>query len=157
MGKRREGREAAVQFLYQFEVNSRAIGGLLADFWKLRSGPGKAETSARTRAFTETLVNGVTADLGEIDSMIAKFAANYDLHRIAAVDRNILRVAIFEMLRCPDVPPVVSINEAIEIAKRFGSEESSRFVNGILDRVRGELKRPSREAVAEGGEAKVLS
>jgi N utilization substance protein B len=145
MGKRREGREAAVQFLYQFEMNRRPVSGLLPDFWKLRSGAGKAELSARTRAFTEELVNGVAVHLSEIDALIGKFAANYELHRIAAVDRNVLRVGIYEMLHSPDVPPVVSINEAIEIAKKFGSEESSRFVNGILDRVRGELNRPSRD------------
>jgi N utilization substance protein B len=157
MGKRREGREAAVQFLYQFEVNRRPIDGLLIDFWKLRSGPSKAEASARTRDFTAELVNGVVAHLVEIDAVIGRLAANYDLHRIAAVDRNILRMAIYEMLHCPDVPPVVSINEAIEIAKKFGSEESSRFVNGILDRVRGELKRPSRDPVASGKKSKVSS
>ena len=73
-----------------------------------------------------------------------KFAANYELHRIATVDRNILRVAIYEMLYGEDVPPVVCINEAIEIAKKFGSEESGRFVNGILDRVKDETARPLR-------------
>ena len=145
MGKRREGREAAVQFLYQFEMNRQPVSGLLADFWKLRSGAGKAEPSARTRAFTEELVHGVTAHLAEIDALIGKFAANYELHRIAAVDRNILRLGIYEMLHSPDVPPIVTINEAIEIAKKFGSEESNRFVNGILDRVRTELNRPSRD------------
>ena len=147
MGKRREGREAAVQFLYQFEMNRRPVSGLLPDFWKLRSDHGKAEPSARTRAFTEELVNGVAGNLPEIDALIGKFAENYDLHRIAAVDRNILRLGIYEMLHSPDVPPVVTINEAIEIAKKFGSEESSRFVNGILDRVRAELNRPSRDPV----------
>jgi transcription antitermination protein NusB len=89
----------------------------------------------------------VAANLPEIDALIGKFAENYDLHRIAAVDRNILRLGIYEMLHSPDVPPVVTINEAIEIAKKFGSEESSRFVNGILDRVRAELNRPSRDPV----------
>ena len=147
MGKRREGREAAVQFLYQFEMNRRPVSGLLADFWKLRSDRGKAEPSARTRIFTEELVNGVTGNLPEIDALIGKFAENYDLHRIAAVDRNILRLGIYEMLHSPDVPPIVTINEAIEIAKKFGSEESSRFVNGILDRVRAGLNRSSRDPV----------
>ncbi len=83
----------------------------------------------------------------EIDERIKKYAANYELHRIAAVDRNILRVAIYEMLFCPDIAPVIAINEAIEIAKRFGTEKSGGFVNGILDRVKGELNRPAREAL----------
>ena len=95
------------------------------------------------------IAQGVLAHQAEIDERIRQTASNYDLHRIAAVDRNILRIAIFEMLFCPDVPPVVSINEAIEIAKRFGSDESGRFVNGVLDRIRGELKRPARAAKTE--------
>jgi N utilization substance protein B len=146
MGKRREGREAALQFLYQLDANHEKPAELFPQFWVLRRAPGKKnETSAKTRAFAEQLVEGVAAHLGDIDARIKKFAANYELHRISAVDRNILRLAIFEMLHCPEVPPVVSINEAIEIAKRFGSEESGRFINGILDRVRSEIDRPARE------------
>lgn len=146
MGKRREGREAAVQFLYQLDANQDQPDALAPHFWELRSTPGKRAGSARTRAFTEELVAGVMGHREEIDGRIKKYAANYELHRIAAVDRSILRLAIYEMLYCYDVPPVVSINEAIEIAKRFGSEESGRFVNGILDRVRNELSRSPREA-----------
>lgn len=145
MGKRREGREAAVQFLYQFDLNRRPLEESLQEFWALRCAPGKPEVPPKTRAFTEDLIKGVSAKLEAIDERIRACAANYDLHRIAVVDRNILRIAIYEMLHCNDVPPVVSINEAIEIAKRFGSEESSRFVNGILDRIRADLKRPARE------------
>jgi N utilization substance protein B len=70
------------------------------------------------------------------------------LHRISAVDRNILRLAIFEMLHCPEVPPVVSINEAIEIAKKYSTDESGKFVNGVLDRIRVGLPRPARTATA---------
>lgn len=146
MGKRREGREAAVQFLYQFDVNRQPVAELLAAFWKLRSGPGKPEATTKTKNFTEELVVGVTKNLPEIDGLISKYAANYDLHRIAVVDRNILRVGIYEMQHCTDVPPVVCINEAIEVAKKFGSEESGRFVNGILDRIRAGLPRDSRKA-----------
>ena len=146
MGKRREGREAAVQFLYQLDLNRQTPEESAAPFWDLRTAPGKEVTSAKTRAFTEQIVAGVTAHGDEIDERIKKCVANYDLHRIAPVDRNILRLAIYEMLYCPDVPPVVSINEAIEIAKRFGGDESGRFVNGILDRIRSELDRPAREA-----------
>ena len=148
MGKRREGREAAVQFLYQYDVNRRPVGEMLAEFWALRRGPGGGEPPAKTRAFTEELVRGVAEHLADIDQRIAQCTANYNLQRIATVDRNVLRVAIYEMLHSPDVPPVVAINEAIEIAKRFGSEESGRFVNGVLDRIRGELDRPAREPIA---------
>ncbi len=146
MGKRREGREAAVQFLYQLDANQEQPDALAPHFWELRAARGQQAGSAKMRAFAEELVAGVMGHREEIDGRIKKYAANYDLHRIAVVDRSILRLAIYEMLYCHDVPPVVSINEAIEIAKRYGSEESGRFVNGILDRVCSELGRSAREA-----------
>ena len=143
MGARREGREAAVQFLYQRDLNAGANTETLEAFWELRPA------NSKVRAFGMDIAQGVLSHQADIDERIRQAASNYDLHRIAAVDRNILRIAIFEMLFCPDVPPVVSINEAIEIAKRFGSDESGRFVNGVLDRIRGELKRPARAAKTE--------
>ncbi|MGB8167470.1 MAG: transcription antitermination factor NusB [Chthoniobacteraceae bacterium] len=145
MGKRREGREAAVQFLYQIDLNAGPDAAGNSEFWELRVGSDKKAASASTRVFTEQLVAGVQANAAEIDDRIKKYAANYELHRIAAVDRNILRVAIYEMLFCPDIAPVIAINEAIEIAKKFGAEKSGGFVNGILDRVKAELNRPARE------------
>jgi N utilization substance protein B len=141
MGKRREGREAAVQFLYQDDLNktdAAALAEALDQFWTLR------ESSARTREFATELIHGVLQNHEAIDEHIKRVTANYELHRIAAVDRNILRVAIYEMLYSSEVPPVVCINEAIEIAKRFGSEDSGRFVNGILDRLKEETARPLR-------------
>jgi len=141
MGKRREGREAAVQFLFQDDLNKtvpEALGEALEEFWKLR------ESTGRTREFATELIRGVFGNHEAIDERIKKVTANYELHRIAPVDRNILRVAIYEMLYTSEVPPVVCINEAIEIAKRFGSEDSGRFVNGILDRLKEEAARPLR-------------
>lgn len=138
MGKRREGREAAVQYLFQHDVGKIDNPDALDLFWQLRPA------AAKTREFGTALVRGVLANQAAIDERIRKYAANYELHRIAAVDRNILRLAIYEMIFANDTPPVVAINEAIEIAKRFGSEESSRFVNGILDRVKSEITRPLR-------------
>lgn len=149
MGKRREGREAAVQFLYQIDLHGGAGAPVdAAAFWTLRGAgsPGAKPAPEKTRAFAGELVAGVQAHAEEIDATIRRFAANYELHRIAAVDRNILRVAIYEMLHCPDIAPVIAINEAIEIAKRFGTEKSGAFVNGILDRVKAELNRPARTA-----------
>lgn len=146
MGKRREGREATIQYLYQLDLNSQDLTARPEDFWKLQTGEDGRELEPATRAYAEQLVAGVTQHLGELDQVIEKYAANYKLERIAVVDRNILRLALYEMFHCPDVPPVVAINEGIEIAKRFGSEESGRFVNGILDRARGEVKRPPRQA-----------
>lgn len=147
MGKRRDGREAAVQFLYQSDANQTPFEEALATFWVLRSGPdGLTPTPEKTRQFAENLIRGVTAEREAIDAKIVSFAQNYQLHRIAAVDRNILRMGIYEMLHCPDVPPVVAINECIEIAKKFGGDDSGRFVNGILDRMRKELPRSARDA-----------
>lgn len=146
MGKRREGREAAVQFLFQLDLHGGEAPAENTAFWQLRAGPEGAPPVAKTRAFAEQLVAGVQAHAEEIDGLIRRFAANYELHRIATVDRNILRVAIFEMLHSPEIAPVIAINEAIEIAKKFGTEKSGGFVNGILDRVKAELKRPARTA-----------
>lgn len=140
MGRRREGREAAVQFLYQADLNRETVDDLLVDFWKIR------EAKPGVREFATHLVRGVALHQAEIDVLIKAATANYELARIAAVDRNILRLAIYEMHHALDVPPVVAINEAIEVAKRFGTEESGRFVNGILDRIKLDLKRPAREA-----------
>jgi N utilization substance protein B len=151
MGKRREGREAAVQFLYQADLNAGQVAAGNTDFWTLRSTPDSKGATPATRVFTEQLVSGVQANIEAIDERIRKYAANYELHRIAAVDRNILRLAIYEMLFCPDIAPVVAINEAIEIAKRYGTDKSGGFVNGILDRIKGELTRPAREALTPPG------
>ncbi len=146
MGKRREGREAAVQFLYQLDLHGETEAADPAGFWALRSGPGTADTPAKTRAFTEQLVHGVNANREAIDARIKECTANYELHRLAAVDRNILRVAIFELLHSLDIAPVVIINEAIEIAKKFGTEKSGGFVNGVLDRIKKDINRPARVA-----------
>ena len=144
MGKRREGREAAVQFLVYCDLNQGAGVATAADFWELRPA------SKPIRDFAVNLVEGVLQHQPETDERISRYAENYELGRLAVVDRNILRLAIYEMLFRHDIPPVVSINEAIEIAKRFGSEESSRFVNGILDRVKLDLTRPLRTAAGDG-------
>ena len=140
MGKRREGREAAVQFLVFCDLNQGSDLKAAAEFWDLRPA------TKPIRDFALNLVEGVLQHRPEVDERISRYAENYELGRLAVVDRNILRLAIYEMLHRHDIPPVVSINEAIEIAKRFGTEESSRFVNGILDRVKLDLSRPLRTA-----------
>ncbi len=138
MGKRREGREAAVQYLYHHDLNSGENAGTPDDFWELR--PAKPNV----REFATQLIAGVQEHAVEIDKRISRYAENYQLGRMLAVDRNILRLAIYEMNFAQDVPPVVAINEAIEIAKKFGAEESSRFINGILDRAKQDVARPLR-------------
>lgn len=137
MGVRREGREAAVQYLYLRDLSGDCN---LLSFYKFRG------LSPAARRFCDTLVQGATAHLPAIDETIGKNTQNYEIGRISVVDRNVLRVAIYEMLHCPETPPVVAINEAIEIAKKYSTEESGRFVNGVLDQIRGTLDRPARTA-----------
>ena len=140
MSKRREGREAAVQYLYKLEVHGDRTADLHKDFWNLR------EAKASVRDFANNLIAGVNAHITDVDDRIKKYAINFEIGRLAAVDRNILRLAIYEMLYCMETPPIVAINEALEIAKKYGGEDSARFVNGILDKVKGELTRSLREA-----------
>jgi transcription antitermination protein NusB len=142
MGKRREGREAAVQLLFHWDMNVRQPleEADLNGFWQLRTA------NQATKEFATRVATGVIGEQGAIDEKISRYTANYELKRISAVDRNILRVAIYEMLFCNDVPPIVAINEAIDIAKKFGTEESGKFVNGVLDRVKLDLNRPLRTA-----------
>ena len=148
MSKRREGREAAVQYLYQLDIQGDATADLRKDFWALREGTEKV------RAFAEALVNGVLAHKAELDERIRKYAQNFILERLNVVDRNILRLAIFEMSYNLEVPPIVAINEAIEIAKRLGGQDSGKFVNGVLDKVKTELTRPLRDAVVPFSKSK---
>src|SRR5213079_1198621 len=105
--------------------------------------PATAEETA-TRFFADKLIRGVIEHRNDIDERIKGHAEHWDLHRMAVVDRNVLRLAIYEMLYREDIPPVVSINEAVDIAKKFSTEDSGKFVNGILDKIKGELMRPAR-------------
>jgi N utilization substance protein B len=142
MGRRREGREVALQLLFHWDLNAQQSLSVkeLDLFWEFRpAAPG-------VRTFATNLLAGVTARQATIDEKITRYTANYELRRISAVDRNILRMAIYEMLFADDVPPIVAINEAIDIAKKFGTEESGKFVNGVLDRVKLDLSRPLRTA-----------
>ncbi len=164
MGKRREARERAVQFLFQHDLNPpEDLAGALDQFWSSQRAAALAEDKgaatwgqpvelpppsvdeAAVRLFADPLILGTLEHREEADAIIRKHAKNWELHRIAAVDRNILRLAIFEMLHRDDIPPVVSINEAVDIAKKFSTQDSGKFVNGILDKVKGELLRPARE------------
>ncbi len=140
-GKRRQARELAAQFLYQLDVSGGALDEALALFWQTQQQINEA-----TRTFAEELIRGAVAQQAVIDERIRKYTENWELPRIATVDRNILRLAIYEMLFRDDIPPVVSINEAVDIAKKFSTRESGAFVNGILDRLRGDLPRPARTA-----------
>lgn len=165
MGMRREARERAVQFLFQYDLNkAENLEEALGQFWdsqraaaiaeekgKARWGeeidlppPTSDETAARL--FAEPLIRGTLEHLAELDARIQSCAKNWDLSRMAVVDRNVLRLAVYEMFHRDDIPPVVSINEAVDIAKKFSTDESGRFVNGILDKIKGDLMRPARNA-----------
>ena len=168
MGKRREARERAVQFLFQYDLNPpEDLAHSLTVFWESQRAAAVAEEKGPAtwgqpvelpppsadelamQKFAEPLIRGTLERRDEIDGYIKKCAENWDLHRMAAVDRNILRLAIYEMLFRDDIPPVVSINEAVEVAKKFSTQESGRFVNGILDKIRADLLRPARTSSAQ--------
>ena len=135
VGKRRRARELALQFLYQLDVNGETDPTPHeAEFWERHA------LDDVTRAFIAALVHGAKANQEKIDQLITQVAEHWDLERMAVVDRNLLRLAVYELAWEPDVPAKVAINEAIEIAKKFGTRESSRFINGILDRVSKELR-----------------
>lgn len=127
-----------MQFLFQRDFNPGDLEDALKEFWQERKAGNKA------REFAEELIRGVESNRKELDERIRKYAENWDLKRMGAVDRNAMRVALFEMIYRADVPPVVSINEAVEIAKALSSRESGKFVNGILDHACRDLDRPAR-------------
>jgi transcription antitermination protein NusB len=134
VGPRRQARELALQLLYELDVRGEATPGSAAeDFWGRQDAPDEART------YADVLVRGTKLHQPKIDELITRFAEHWDLDRMAVVDRNILRAGIFELLWGVEVPPKVVINEALEIAKKFSTEESTRFINGLLDRVRREL------------------
>jgi N utilization substance protein B len=143
---RREGREAAVQFLYQIDLMGEKAPESSQIFWKLRGFVGaKKQATSKSRTFAEELVNGVMTHREDIDERIKKYTAHYEMERLGVVDRNILRMAVFEMIHSLEIPPVVIINEAIEVAKKYGSDQSGSFVNGVLDQLKNDLGRPARE------------
>src|SRR5262245_30757700 len=141
MGKRRRAREAAVQYHFWRDLQRGEGPDKIDEFWEF------CPAQPRVREFAQPLIEGMVAHLPEIDERIRRYCENYEFRRISAVDRNVLRLAIYEMLYRDDIPPVVSINEAIELAKAYGGADSGRFVNGILDRIRKDLDRPAREPV----------
>ncbi len=130
-GRRREGREAALQFLFSHDLNREAAAAFEegSPFWQLRTA------KAPVRAFAIELLAGIVAHLAELDTAIEAAAENYSISRITTIDRNILRLAAYELLYRDDIPNAVTFNEAVEIAKRFGTEDSPRFINGVLDRI----------------------
>jgi N utilization substance protein B len=163
MGKRREARERAVQFLFQHDLSPpEDLERALNEFWDTQRAaaiaddkgpahwgqpielPPPTADEAEERVFAEPLIRGTLEHRDALDEHIKQHVKNWEIHRIAAVDRNIMRLAIYEMLYRDDIPPVVSINEAVDIAKKFSTQDSGKFVNGVLDKIKGELMRPAR-------------
>jgi transcription antitermination protein NusB len=133
MGLRRVARECALQMLYEFDVGKHSKDEILRTFWQMNDHPEKVGD------FANQLFEGTILRLKEIDRVIQLHAKNWRLGRMAAVDRNVLRLAVFEFLSGGKTPETVIINEALEIARRFSTQESAQFVNGVLDSIKNEV------------------
>jgi len=141
MSMRRDNRVAAMQFLYQWSINrTDDLPGSLALFFKDQEHPRDYY------AFGEELIHGAIHHMAEIDDVIRHYLRNWDFERIAKIDLAILRLAIYEMLKRRDIPPIVSINEAIDLSKEYSIPDAKRFINGILDQFKLTLDRPLRQA-----------
>jgi N utilization substance protein B len=134
MGKRRKARESALQILYQLEFNGAGGGRAVDLFWRKKRAPEE------TKVYSRWLVEGILSQQKEVDEAIQSISQHWRVQRMAVVDRNILRLAAFELLNAPHIAPAVVINEAIEIAKKFSGPEAATFVNGILDALRKKIQ-----------------
>jgi N utilization substance protein B len=143
--QRRDGRTAALQYLYSWSLNRPEHLGedLRVFFENLQIADGKPRENY---AFGEELIHGVIENCDTIDGRIRGLAQNWDFDRIAKIDLAILRLAIFEMVFRKDIPPVVSINEAIDLSKQFSNADAKRFINGILDKLKDQVGRDARKA-----------
>lgn len=130
MSSRREAREFALQILYQMDLSKEEAEESLKKFWADKS------ISPEAKKFTEKLVKGTFTRQKDIDPFIRKYTEHWKIERLNAIDRNILRFAIYELLYLEDIPPAVSINEAIEIAKKYSTVDSGKFINGVLDKIK---------------------
>jgi N utilization substance protein B len=135
LGRRRKSREFALQVLYQLNITKQDAIQVLTQFEGHFLSHGEADE------YLKCLVLGVLEHFSELDQLIEKYSENWRLDRINIIDRNILRMALFELLYCEEIPPKVTINEAIDLGKRYGSEDSGSFINGILDRIQNEVVR----------------
>ena len=136
MATRRKARECALQMLFQWDITHDSIDRVASTFWDEQEEPEE------TQVFAESLASGAVENVERIDVLIARHAENWRMDRMAIVDRNILRMATWEFLSDAKTPQTVIINEAIEIARRFGAQESPQFINGILDSIRKEIEKP---------------
>lgn len=135
---RHKAREQTLQMLFEWDLRRRPLDEILRDYYGSLLVGDEAVTKPRPDEFARNLLEGVSGELPAIDELIAKHAENWRLERMPAVDRNVLRIAVYEMMRT-DTPAPIVIDEALELARRFAGEESVHFVNGVLDAVRKEL------------------
>ena len=131
MRNRSKSRECALLMLYQLDIRRAAAQQIKDEFWQAYEDPA----GDGIKSFADMLYDGTVQHLPEIDPIISRHADNWDMKRMAVIDRNVLRLGSFELLYMEDVPPKVCINEAIELAKRFGDADSGKFINGILDAI----------------------
>ena len=142
--QRRDGRVAALQYLYAWSINEpKNLTDDLRVFFE------RCQSPREHYSFGDELIHGVIEHQAEIDSQIKALAHNWEFERIAKIDLAILRLAMFEMIHRKDIPPVVSINEAIDLSKQFSNADAKRFINGILDRFKGQLGRDARRPTVE--------
>lgn len=145
MTARTRGREFALQVLYELDASGKDAVSALDAYWlnfETTGRPaGSPEPEPAIKEFTQLLVTGVAKNVAELDTMIERCSTNWRLDRMPRVDRNVLRLACFELMHTTDVPVKVVINEAIELGKRYGSEESGAFINGILDKLSSEVRK----------------
>lgn len=144
MGARSEGREAALQMLFALETTGAAPERVFRDFW--REFPGDVEG----RAYAECLVSGVTEERPSIDARISMASDNWRIERMTRIDRNVLRLGTWELLHEEATPKAVILDEAVELAKRFGTEDSGAFVNGVLARIADERERERSSGESRG-------
>jgi len=147
MGRRTKARECAFQMLYQWEITGLEMEKVVESFWRVR------RTTSPTRTMADRLAIGAHSRVEEIDSAIEEAASNWRLDRIAPVDRTILRLGTFELIGEPDTPAAVVLDEAVELAKRFGEAASPGFVNGVLDAIRRRVRGGATVGAAKKGGA----
>ena len=140
MGNRHKAREFTLQILYQNDAIGTPLPDIQQLFWRDIQAPQEV------RDFCNHLVNGVALHQAEIDELLTQYSENWSLERMTGVDRNVLRIAAFEILHCPEIPKNVTINEAVEIGKRFGTEDSGAFINGIIDKIARDHKHEEQQA-----------
>jgi N utilization substance protein B len=142
VGRRTRARECALQMLYQWDIGRDPVERVFAGFWQVRTAGDEA------REMAERMVRGAISEIEAVDAEIGAAASHWRIERIAAVERNVLRLAAWELLRTPETPSAVIIDEAVDLAKRFGEAESFAFVNGVLDAIRRSVRSDGTAAPA---------